>query len=153
MAQIIIKNPNDLIKILDARVSLALKMTQDTIFKCFQITLNDYYHEPIFDGGSIPKQYERTYKFLNSMIKTEIVKSGNSFSCTVEVDTDYLNYNYSGEATGKDVWDYANARTHGGTMWGNIEVWNDTIEMLGGRDGIMKLMKNNLKKCGVPITN
>lgn len=151
MPQVIIKSPNNLIKILEARVSKALKMTQDTIFKCFQITLSDYYHEPVFDGSSIPKQYERLYKFLNSIIKTDIVKAGNSLSCTVEVDTDYLNYVYPAGATGETVWTYANMETHGGTVEGQIKVWDDTIEMVGGKEGIIKMMKDNLIRCGVPV--
>ena len=151
MAQAIIRNPNDLIKIFDARVSQALKMTQAEIYKAFQESLSEYYHEPVFGGSSIPKQYERLYKMLNSIVKTDIIKSGDGFSCTVEVDRDYLGYNYQGGATGQEVWEWANANTHGGTIRGNLKVWDNAIDCLGGEQGIINLMKQNLKKCGVPI--
>ena len=151
MAQVVIKNPNDLIKILDARVSQALKMTQNEIYKVIQSSLSEYYHEPVFGGSSIPKQYERLYKMLNSIVKTDIARSGNSFSCTVGVDEGYLNYTYPGGATGREVWEWANANTHGGTVEGNLEVWNNAIDSLGGEQGIINLMKQNLKKCGVPV--
>lgn len=151
MAQIVIKNPSDLIKILDARVSRALKMTQNEIYKVIQSSLSEYYHEPVFGGSSIPKQYERLYKMLNSIVKTDIVCSGNSFSCTVGVDEGYLSYTYPGGATGREVWEWANANTHGGTVEGNLEVWNNAINNLGGEQGIINLMKQNLKKCGVPV--
>lgn len=154
MAKVIIKNQKGLTKILDVRVSLALKKAQDVIFKAFQTTLNEYYHEPVFRGGtsSIPKEYKRLYKFLNSMIKTEITKSGGEFRCTIEVNPDYLKYIYpDGDTTGREVWDYANEKTHGGTVKGEIRVWNDTIERLGGREGIVSLMTEKLKKCGVPV--
>lgn len=151
MAQVIIKNPNDLIKILDARVSQALKMTQTEIYKAFQESLSEYYHEPVFHGGSTPKQYDRLYKMLNSIVRTDIVKSGGGFSCTVEVNEAYLNYTYPGGATGQEVWEWANANTHGGTVEGNLEVWNNAINNLGGEQGIINLMKQNLKKCGVPV--
>ena len=151
MAQVIIRNPNDLIKIFDARVSQALKMTQAEIYKAFQESLSEYYHEPVFGGSSIPKQYERLYKMLNSIVKTDIIKSGDGFSCTVEVDRDYLGYNYQGGATGQEVWEWANANTHGGTIRGNLKVWDNAIDCLGGEQGIINLMKQNLKKCGVPI--
>lgn len=151
MAQVIIKNPGDLIKILEARVSLALRMTQDEIYKAIYEALLEYYHEPVFGGGSTPKVYERTYKMLNSIIKTEIVHSGNSFACTVGVDESYLNYTYKGGATGQEVWEWANANTHGGTVKGNLEVWNNAMDNLGGKQGIINLMKQNLKKCGVPV--
>ena len=151
MAQVIIRNPNDLIKIFDARVSQALKMTQAEIYKAFQESLSEYYHEPVFGGSSIPKQYERLYKMLNSIVKTDIIKSGDGFSCMVEVDRDYLGYNYQGGATGQEVWEWANANTHGGTIRGNLKVWDNAIDCLGGEQGIINLMKQNLKKCGVPI--
>lgn len=151
MAQVIIKNPNDLIKILDARVSQALRTTQTEIYKVFQESLSEYYHEAVFDGSSIPKQYDRLYKMLNSIIRTDIVKSGNGFSCTVEVNEAYLNYTYPGGATGQEVWEWANANTHGGTVEGNLEVWNNAIARLGDEIGIVNLMKENLKKCGVPV--
>lgn len=151
MAQVIIKNPNDLIKILDTRVSQALRMTQDLIYKAIYEALLEYYHEPVFGGSSIPKVYERTYKMLNSIIKTEIVHSGNSFACSVGVDESYLNYTYKGGATGQEVWEWANANTHGGTVKGNLEVWNNAMNNLGGESGIINLMKQNLRKCGVPV--
>ena len=152
MAQVIIKNPNDIIKILDARVSQALRMTQDEIYKAIMKELNNYYHEPVFHGGSsIPVIYKRLYKMLNSIVKTDIVRSGDSFNCTVGVDEGYLNYTYPGGATGQEVWEWANANTHGGTIRGNLKVWDNAIDCLGGEQGIINLMKQNLKKCGVPI--
>lgn len=151
MAQVIINNPNDLVKILDARVSQALKMTQDEIYKVIQLSLSEYYHELVFGGSSIPKQYERLYKMLNSIVKTDIARSGNSFSCTVGVNEGYLNYTYPGGATGREVWEWANANTHGGTVEGNLEVWNNAMDNLGGENGIINLMKQNLIKCGVPV--
>lgn len=152
MAQVIIKNPNDIIKILDARVSQALRMTQDEIYKTIMTELNRYYHEPVFHGGSsIPVAYKRLYKMLNSIVKTDIVRSGDSFNCTVGVDEGYLNYTYPGGATGQEVWEWANANTHGGTVEGNLEVWNNAIDNLGGENGIINLMKQNLIRCGVPV--
>ena len=149
----VIKNMTELKRILQNRISQALRMTRDEMFKVFQESLSEYYHEPVFSGSSIPKQYDRLYKMLNSIIKTDVVMSGNSFSCTVEVNRDYLNYTYPGGATGREVWEWANANTHGGTVEGNLEVWNNAINRLGGRSGIIRLMKNNLKKCGIPIIN
>lgn len=151
MANLIIKNPNDLIKILDARVSQALKITQDAIYKVIQELLSEYYHEHVFDGSSIPKKYQRLYKMLNSIVKTDILRAGNSYICTVGVDDNYLKYTYPGGATGREVWEWANENSHGGTVEGNLKVWNGAIDRLGGEQGVIDLMKQNLKKCGVPI--
>ena len=152
MAQVI-SGISELKRILQNRTSYALKSTRNEIFKVFQKHIVEYYHEPVFDGSSIPKRYDRLYKLLNSIIKTDIIISGNSISCTVEIDRDYLNYTYPEGATGQEVWEWANANTHGGTVEGNLKVWNDALDELGGREGIMRLMKNNLIKYGIPIIN
>lgn len=151
MAEVVIKNPNELMKILSARISLALQMTQNAIYKIVQESLSEYYHEPVFNGSSIPQKYDRLYKMLNSIVKTDIVNTGNGFSCTVEVNRDYLGYTYPGGATGQKVWEWANDKTHGGNVKGNLKVWDNAIDRLGGEAGIINLMKQNLRKCGVPV--
>lgn len=152
MAEVFIKKPNELMKILSARISLALQMTQNAIYKIFQESLSEYYHEPVFNGSSIPEKYDRLYKMLNSIVKTDIVNTGNGFSCTVEVNRDYLGYTYPGGATGQKVWEWANDKTHGGNVEGNLKVWDNAIDKLGGESGIINLMKQSLRKCGVPVT-
>lgn len=154
MAQMI-KSISELKRVLQNRASQALKMTRDEMFKVFQKHINEYYTEKVFMGGTsaIPAMYDRTYKLLNSLIKTDVAQSGYEISCSVEIDQDYLNFTYKEGATGLEVATYANTQSHGGTVSGDIEIWNDAIEELGGQDGIIKLMENNLKKCGVPIIN
>lgn len=151
MATVVIRNPNELIVVLKSRIQQALQMTQDEVYGEFLKSWEAYYNEPVFDGSSTPKVYERTYKLLESLIKTDIVQSVNGFSCTVEVDTDYLNYDGYEEATGREVLEWANAKTHGGTVQGEIEIWNDALEKLGGENGIRNLMKENLQKCGLKV--
>ena len=145
MAQVIIKNANDLIEVLRKRISLALKDTQDVIYEALQFELTNYYQE------ITPKIYNRTYELFNSIIKTDVAMSSDGFYCTVEVDPSYLNYTYKGGATGLEVWEWANANTHGGTVKGNIEVWNNAMNSLGGEQGIIATMKQNLIKYGVPV--
>lgn len=151
MATVVIRNPNDLVAVLKSRTQQALQMTQDEVYSEFLKSWKAYYDELVFNGSSTPKVYERTDKLLESLIKTDIVQSGNGFSCTVEVDTNYLNYDGYEEATGREVLEWANAKTHGGTVQGELEIWNDALEKLGGENGIRDLMKENLRKCGIPI--
>lgn len=149
---IIIRNIGDFSKILENRIALALKMTQDEIYRVIQEHISDYYEEPVFNGSSIPLVYDRKYKFLNSLIKTNIITTGNRVSCKVEVDPNYLDYTYvNGSFTGKDAWLSANQQLHGYTVEGDMRVWDDAMAELGLRQGILLLMKKNLKKCGVPI--
>ncbi len=152
MAQVI-KSMNDLTKILESRIQQALKMTQQEIFKVFQEHITDYYKEPVFRNGTsaIPMMYDRTYKMLNSLIKTDIVKNGNVLSCSVEIDPNYLNYEYMGGISGLDVMLSANEQFHGWSIEGDIRIWDDALAALGLKPGILYLMKSNLRKCGVSV--
>lgn len=142
----VIKSMSDLTKILESRIQQALKMTQQEIFKVIQQHITDYYHE------YNPRMYQRTWKFLDSLIKTNIVNTNGTISCTVEIDKDYLPYRYKGGATGLEVANYANQYSHGGVYDDDFgQFWDDAMAELGLEPGIKYLMKKNLKKCGVPI--
>lgn len=149
----LIRNTNDLLKALQTRVSKALTMTRDEIFVVFQRHIMEYYQEPVFKDGTsaIPMLYDRTYKLLNSLIKTDVVITGNSLSCSVEIDPNYLDYTYIGGASGLDVVLSANEQFHGWSIEGDIRIWDNALEELGLEYGIRSLMVKNLIKCGVPV--
>ena len=149
----VIKSMSDLTKIIESRIQQALKMTQQEIFKVIQQHITEYYKEPVFRNGTsaIPMLYDRTYKLLNSLIKTDIVKSGGTISCSVEIDPNYLDYQYMGGASGLDIMLSANEQFHGWSIEGDMRVWYDAMAELGLKPGILYIMKNNLKKCGVPV--
>lgn len=149
----VIKLMNDLTKIIESRIQQALKMTQQEIFEVIQQYITDYYKEPVFRNGTsaIPMLYDRTYKLLNSLIKTDIVKSGGTISCSVEIDPNYLDYQYMGGASGLDIMLSANEQFHGWSIEGDMRIWYDAMAELGLKPGILYIMKSNLKKCGVPV--
>lgn len=157
----IIKNINDLNKIIEQRAAMAMKMAQKEIGECIQESIDEYYKEKVFRGGTsaIPLIYDRTYKLLNSMVKTEIVKSGNTLSCQVGISDDYLNYKYPGtdgwdgvDATGRDVlnWNSENG-SHGGSVDGDWKIWEQAMQTLSGENGIMSIFISKLKKCGINV--
>lgn len=161
-----VKSMSELKRILQNRASQALKITRDEIYKVIQRHITDYYHEKVFrneqgNPSSIPEVYQRTYQFLNSLIKTEVTVSGNEIGCTVKIDIESLDYLQPATTVIDMIYRGYHADT---SLNDNIydtprnirtlnNFWNDAIEELGGRDGIMKLMKDNLKRCGVPIIN
>lgn len=157
----VIKSIKDLNKILEQRATMAMKMAQKDIGECIQESIDEYYREKVFRGGTscIPEVYDRTYKLLNSMVKTEIVKSGNTLSCKVGISDDYLNYKYPGtngwdgvDATGRDVLDWNNADgSHGGSVDGDWKIWDEAMRTLGGETGIMAIFISKLKKCGIKV--
>lgn len=143
-----IKSMNDLSKLFETRIQKALEMTQDEIWETIQSHIDAYYDE------YNPKRYIRTFKFqTESLIKTKIIKDDNKFSCTVEIDPDYLHYTYpGGYATGLGVAKLANQHSHGGVYDDDFGCfWDDAMEELGLSSGILYIMKKNLHKCGIPV--
>lgn len=142
----VIRSMSDLTKVIESRIQQALKITQQEIFEVIQQHIVDYYH--VFT----PHMYQRTWEFLNSLIKTDVIKTNGTISCTVGIDRNYLTYRYSGGATGLEVATYANQHSHGGIYDDDFgQFWDDAMAELGLEPGIKYLMKKNLKKCGVPV--
>lgn len=149
-------------RLFEPRAKMALKATQTIISECIQESINDYYRERVFDDGKsdIPEVYQRTYRLLNSLIKTNIIKVGTGYQCEVKIDEDYLNYQYPGNpnwkgnipATGRDILEWNNEDgSHGKTVEGNWKIWEQAMQTLGGKKGIMILLKDNLRKYGLKI--
>ena len=149
-------------KLFEQRAKMALKATQTIVSECIQESINDYYREKVFDDGksNIPEVYQRTYRLLNSLIKTNIIKVGNGYQCEVKIDEDYLNYQYPGNpnwsgnipATGRDILEWNNEDgSHGKTVKGNWKIWEQAMTTLGGRQGIMIILKDNLCKYGLKV--
>lgn len=149
----VIKSISDLTKILESRIQQALKMTQQEIFEVIQRHITEYYKEPVFRNGTsaIPMMYDRTYRLLNSLIKTDIVISGGTIKCAVGIDPNYLNYRYMGGASGLDIMLSSEQAFHGWSIEGDMRIWSDSLAELGLKPGIEYLVKKNMKKCGVPV--
>lgn len=155
-----VRNWNEFQRMIEGRIQLALKQTQDVVAKCLQESLNDYYKEKVFRGGTscIPAVYERTYSLLNSMVKTEVVKNGNMFHCEVKIDESYLNHAYPNSTnTGLDVlqanefegWHGASEEFQ---KSGEHHIWTETMNNIADEGGILSIFKEKLKKCGINIT-
>lgn len=164
----LIKNGTDLDNFLSLIATKMLKNTRDIVYQAIKDSIQIYYKE------YNPKTYHRTYKFLKSLVKTEIKKSGNQLICEVKIDEDYLSstypythafdpnsypHQYDGRfAEGRDVVNWANldfsnddenGGNHGYTVGhSNRKFWDSALEDLGN---IINLLKDNLQKQGIKI--
>lgn len=165
----LIKNKNDLNKILEDIATKMLADVREKVYTAIHESIETYYAE------YTPSEYKRTHKFLNSLVKTNITRKGNELYCEVKIDEEYLRYSYpknerfraylypQGEgrnATGYDVvswanWKFPNDTAPGGNHGyivneGRREgFWDIAINDLGN---IVNLMKKNLRKQGLKIT-
>ena len=145
-----------------------LEKTRDKVYEAINLSINEYYKE------FHPFRYERSYRFLRSLVKTEIKVKGNELYCEVKIDEDYLNYaypypnkfnpsypqDYDGRyATGYDIVSWANRKfpndnetggNHGYTVdTGRDEgFWDSAMKEIGD---ILELMKKNLKSMGINV--
>lgn len=164
-----IRNEKDLDSLLKRIAYKMLSRTRDEIYGAIQKSIDEYYSE------YTPAVYKRKYKFLNSLVKTEIKQQGNELRCEVKIDEDYLRYaypytgkfnpsyphDYDGRfAMGMDVVNWANRKcpdddepggNHGYTkdVGRDDGFWDGTLEELGD---IIQLLKKNLKNQGIKIT-
>lgn len=150
-----INSINDLEKVLRPYIIKAMELTEDMIFKKIEEKVNEYYIE------YEPKVYQRTDRLRDAPFKSEIKKNGNSYYFTTGFRDDYLTFQYPGNtqweknipASGKDVLTYFNSSSHGGTIKGSHDYWDEVIEELGSEQGLLNLFKQNCKKVGIPIIN
>ena len=155
-----IKSISELQKLLEQKLALALKITQQEIFEVIQKHINGYYNEPVFRRGStVPIMYNRTMQFLNSLIKTSVETSGGNVSCKVKIDMDTLHYLQPPETVVNMINEglHANPDLRGGgydpprVIPAMSHFWDDAIAELGGEAGIYARMKSNCERVGIPL--
>ena len=95
-----------------------------------------------------------------TILQTNVTLENGFVSCSVQIDDNYLKYQYPGNpswednqtATGANVMGWANEGLHGGTVSGGEPLWDSAMQELGGKSGIMKIIEKNFKKVGLPLT-
>lgn len=158
----IIQNIKDLDKVFEPYLEKAMILTRDEIFEVVSRKVSDYYNEPVFqhDPTDVPDYYQRTGNLMESLTATHISKSGNVMEFRVGWDDDYLTFRYPkgfGKSkyngiTGLQVLQAFNSGTHGYTVDGEHNYWDEALDELGGEQGIINRFKANCKKVGLPIT-
>ena len=157
-----ISSLDDLQKVLKPYLIKALELTRDEIFEIVLGKVMEYYEEPVFHNtpADEPFFYSRTYKLLDELTSFPVKQNGNSLSFEVGWNTDYLNFEYTGNpswkrnipATGLDVLNYMNSGSHGGTVNGNHNYFDEALDEIESKyGGVIELFKTNCKKVGIPI--
>lgn len=117
----VIKTYSELYKLMENSLKNDLDKSAEEIKQMIEFFIAKYYSE------YEPKQYDRTYQFLNSCTRTEVFKVGNSFKVSVFID--YINLDY--DIDGYDVVNMANLGYHGRpSIKTKTQFWSDSMEEL-----------------------
>lgn len=140
----------------------ALELTRDEIFEVLSNKVSEYYNEKVFNNRydkSEPVLYDRTYNLMESLTASTIKNIKNGYEFSVGWDDDYLSFQYIGNGnggqfdalTGEEVLIAFNSGSHGYTVSGNHNYFDEALNELGGSVGITTLFKNNCRKVGLII--
>lgn len=154
-------NIKDLEKMLDPYFQKAAIKTRDEIFEIMSNKVSEYYSEPVFEHEpyDVPDYYERTGNLMESLTASHVTKTNNGYTFTVGWDSDYLSFNYPrgfGKSpyngiTGRQVLQAFNSGTHGFTVDGEHNYFDEAIDEINSRGGADGIFIKHLKKLGVPI--
>lgn len=148
----VFKNQKELERFIMKQSRQALMKAQDKVYGIIKEFFYQYYTE------YKPKQYDRTRRLLESLVKSQIVSDGKGYKAEVYVDLNYLNYIYSidsqtGVVTmGEDVIEAANRGEHGVeyvAYSGGTEIWDEPIRVLDAK--AIDILKDMLISEGIPI--
>lgn len=158
-----IQNMKDLEKVVNKYIIKALELTRDEIFEVVSRKVSDYYNEEVFEHEprDIPDFYQRTGNLMESLSATHITQRGNLFEFRVGWDEEYLTFRYPkgfGKSkyngiTGLQVLQAFDSGTHGYTVSGSHNYFQEALDELGGESGIINRFKTNCKRVGLNITN
>ena len=143
----VFKNKKQLETFLLQKCKPALERSQNQVYKIIDLYLNRFYAD--YD----PVLYERTYKLLHSLVKSDVVLTGNSYKAEVYFDLDYL-YTTGAQPSGEDVMFEASHGGHGAkglkvVNGGGEDAWFTPLEIFDAE--AIEILKNMLIAEGIPI--
>lgn len=85
-----IKNPRAFSKALMPKMREAAESMQSTVYSTIHAFMMQYYQE------YEPEKYQRTFRFFNSLVKSDIKRIHNGFECSVYIDLNSFKSGYEG---------------------------------------------------------
>lgn len=146
------KNEKELEAFLKKKCQSALLKAQDEVYVIIRKFLDKFYDE--YDphkGGKYG--YDRTYQFLNSLVKSRIIPDGKGYKAEVYFDLDYI-YKSGSNPSGEQVMQAAEWGRHGAmglavADFKGTSVWHEPLEILDAQ--AINILKTMLISEGIPI--
>lgn len=137
-----IKNISQLQNAMDKYAVYITDKMADGVKRTIEEFIKFYYQEysPIF--------YNRTWEFLNSVVKTEAEKQGNTWYAKVYIDSSIT---YNNGWTMEETAEQANKGLHGNVKVGDSHFWDDAMEEIHSPEFINKFA-DFLRNKGLNVT-
>lgn len=144
----IIKNEAQLKQILLAKCKNALIKSQEQVYQIIDRFIKEFYAE------FSPEMYERTYQLYRSLVKSDIVLTGNGYKAEVYFDLSSLDYVTGSKPSGEQVMQAAEYGRHGAmglavADFKGTSIWHEPLEILNNE--AINILKKMLISEGIPI--
>lgn len=140
-------NMNDLIKAMETEAAKALSQTADYTKTIIDDFIQEWYSD------YTPAFYERTYQFLDSVVRSEVIKqSGNRLTVSVYLDKSLLHHNTDEEGIlqAADNGLHGSIYNHFENGERHVRLWADAENEIRDKEIIFNSFENYLKNNGIP---
>ena len=129
----------------------ALQMAVEQVYQIIDRFVKEYYSE------YSPEVYERTYQLYRSLVKSDVVSTGNGWKAYVYFDIDQLDYamkRVNGRNIPNSGWSEektlsaAAHGSHGGYTSGTA-IWDDSLPIVNKE--IVNILRRTLIENGIPV--
>ena len=142
------KNDKELTRKLQNVMEGAMRKAQLKAYDVVKDFMDTYYTE------YTPKEYERTYQFYKSLVRSEIKKTRTGFACSIYIDTDSMDYLYH---SGSEVMNMINRGFHADASMnkgsyqtpydiGGTAVWDESLEEIERSKFIINTFAEHFKR-------
>lgn len=144
----VFKNEKELEKFLLKKCKNALIKSQEQVYQIVNRFVKEFYAE------FSPEMYERTYQLYSSLVKSEIVSTGNGYEAKVYFDLSSLSYITGSRPSGEQVMQAAEWGRHGAmglavADFKGTSIWHEPLEILNAE--AINILKKMLIAEGIPI--
>ncbi len=143
----VFKNQKELERFIMKQSRQALMKAQDEVYGIIKKFLYQFYTE--YD----PEVYERTYQFLKSLVKSQIVSDGKGYKVEIYFDLNYI-YDSGSNPSGEQVMQVADWGRHGAmdlavADFKGESVWYGALAELDAK--AINILVDMLKVEGIPV--
>lgn len=144
----VFKNEAQLKSFLLSKCQNALIKAQEQVYQIIDRFVKEFYAE------FSPEMYERTYQLYRSLVKSDIVSTGNGYKAEVYFDLSSLDYVTGSRPSGEQVMGAAEWGRHGAmglavADFKGTSIWHEPLEILNAE--AINILKRMLISEGIPI--